>query len=259
MKPTSPPAHQPLYKLNCSTLLNQDKSNLSSSIFNVNLCLTSPSLDTPNKIFAISLLSQNISKYSLPSSQVYYLIYKCLKYLTTQNTVEPILLMNCFLNGSNHLEQNDISFEFYLKRLIKVLAQKHKIALKETLLTRINECECQLDSNIQKYELHLSNHTLFKEMNLIKNVIETILNNNTINNDDDKYYYYIMSVHALQTAVTFVNEYLTYEHKSKDEFNVFIKKAFEPNKVKFAFYNDKYPYNIYTKQKNNNDDDGSSN
>ena len=255
MKTTPPSTQQPLYKLNFSSLLNQN-SDL-SSIYNVNLCLTSPSLDTPNKIFAISLLSQSITKQSLSTSQVYYIIYKCLKYLTTQNTVEPTLLMDCFFSGSYHLEQSDISFEFYLKKLYAVLAQKHGIALTETHLAKINDCECQLDSNIQKYNLHLSKHTLFNEMNLIKNVIETSLNTNIANDDDDKYYY-IMSVTALQTALQFVNEYLTYEHKSKDEVNVFIKNAFDYNNVKFAFYNDKYPYNIYPvkpkKSEDNNND-----
>lgn len=250
MKPISP-STQPLYKLNFSSLLSKAQSTLLLS-WNVDLCLTSPSLDTPNKIFAIYILFQNISKNPLPSSQVYYLTYKCLKYLTTQNAVEPTLLMNCFFNGSNYIEQNDISFKFYLRKLIAVLAQKHKIPLKETVITTINECEYELDSHIRKHEVHLSNFTLFNEMNLIKNVIESSLNNNDDDVNDN--YYYIMSVPALKIALTFVNEYLTYEQKSKDEFNMFIKKAFDYNGVKVAFYNDKYSYNIYTKQKKGDDD-----
>ena len=221
MKPTSP-STQSLYKLNFSSLLNKAKSNSSLS-WNVDLCLTSPSLDTPHKIFAIYILSQNISKNPLPSSQVYYLTYKCLKYLTTQNAVEPTLLMNCFFNGSNYIEQNDISFKFYLSKLIAVLAQKHKITLKETVITTINECEYELDSHIRKHEVHLSNFALFNEMNSIKNVIETSLNNNDDDVSDN--YYYVMSVSSLKIALTFVNEYLTYEQKSKDEFNILSGKS----------------------------------
>ena len=131
MKPTAPSPQQSLYKLNFSTLLNQSHSKTPPPLFNVNLCLTSPSLDTSNKVFAMYVLSQNITKHSLTPSQVYYLIYKCLKYLTTQNAIEPTLLMNCFFIGSFHIEQNDISFEFYLKRLVVVLAKKHKVAFKE--------------------------------------------------------------------------------------------------------------------------------
>ena len=260
MKPTAPSPQQSLYKLNFSTLLNQSHSKTPPPLFNVNLCLTSPSLDTSNKVFAMYVLSQNITKHSLTPSQVYYLIYKCLKYLTTQNAIEPTLLMNCFFIGSFHIEQNDISFEFYLKRLVVVLAKKHKVALKEALQTKINDCEFQLDSHIKQFNMRLrSNNMLFSEMNVIKNVIETSLTMNVSNDDNDKDYYYVMSVSALQTALQFVNECLNYEHKPKEEFDVFINNAFDYYGVKAAFYNDKYTYNIYTKQKTSDNDDDSNN
>ena len=258
MKPTAPSPQQSLYKLNFSTLLNQSHSKAHPPLFNVNLCLTSPSLDTSNKVFAMYVLSQSITKHSLPPSQVYYLIYKCLIYLTTQNAVEPTLLMNCFFTGSFHIEPNDISFEFYLKRLVAVLAKKHKVTLKEALQAKINDCEFQLDSYIKQFNMRLrSNNMLFSEMSLIKNVIETSLTMNVSDNDNDNkdYYYYVMSVNALQTALQFVIECLNYEHKSKEEFDVFIKNAFDYYGVKAAFYKDKYSYNIYTKQKKGDNDD----
>ena len=249
------------YKINYSQIIDQALSYADKKAFYaeflINLCLNSPSLTTPNKIFAISRLSQTLHNQISPSiPRVYYLTFKALKYLTTQNILEPSLLISIFSYSVEVLFGVDMQFTYYLSQLIDQLAHKNGLPLSKQTKQKIDDTKMFVDSNIDILKSLVYTCEFKPKFIEMRDIISSILNIDSSETplhqqeqtpNKNEQYFYLISSSQLKQLFEFINEYLSYDIQNQEnEYNSFIEKAFDKEAMKYYYYNKKYTYNIYT-------------
>ena len=249
--PLATPRDNSQYKINYSTIIDEALSYIKEQAFYaeflINICLNSPSLKTSNKIHAISLLSKTIHNQLIPCvPQVYYITFKALKYLTTQNVVEPTLLISIFSYSIEVFYGVDMPFTYYLIQLVNQLARKNKLQLSNRIMQRTTDTEMFVDSNIKMLKTRLSTADLNPDLVKLRDVLSTILNIDSSEtpqqpqqqtSNQNEQYFYIVSSSQLKQLYAFVNEYLSYDkQEQQNEFNAFMERAFDKETIKYYYY-----------------------
>ena len=265
--PLTPHQTHSHYTINSSKIINEASSYKDGQAFYaeflINLCLNSPSLKTSNKIYAISCLSKVIHNQLSPSiSRVYNITFKALKYLTTQNIIEPSLLISIFSYSIEILYGVDMQFTYYLTQLVAQLVKKNNLKLSGRITQKIEDTETFIYSNIDIFNARLRTGEFKPKLIGLRDSISSILNIDTsetllqqqeeqeqiITNKNEEYFYIISSL-QLKQLFEFINEYLSYDiQEQQNEFNSFMDKAGNKETIKYYYYNKKYAYNLYNNE-----------